>query len=53
MMLRHLGIPDAADAIEGAVAATLAQAKVRTPDIGGSATTQELGGAIARQVSGA
>jgi tartrate dehydrogenase/decarboxylase/D-malate dehydrogenase len=50
MMLRHLGIPEAADAVEGAIAATLAQAKVRTPDIGGDATTGELGEAIARQV---
>jgi len=51
MMLRHLGIPEAADAVEGAIAATLAQAKVRTSDIGGNATTGELGEAIARQVS--
>ncbi len=53
MMLRHLGIPDAADAVENAIAAILAQAKIRTPDIGGNATTRELGEAIASQVSGA
>jgi tartrate dehydrogenase/decarboxylase/D-malate dehydrogenase len=53
MMLRHLGIPDAADAVEKAIAAILAQAKIRTPDIGGKATTRELGEAIASQVSGA
>jgi len=29
MMLRHLGVPEAADAVEGAIAAILAQAKVR------------------------
>jgi tartrate dehydrogenase/decarboxylase / D-malate dehydrogenase len=52
MMLRHLGIPEAADAVENAIAAILAQAKIRTPDIGGNATTRELGEAIARQVSG-
>jgi tartrate dehydrogenase/decarboxylase/D-malate dehydrogenase len=53
MMLRHLGIPEAADAVEGAIAATLARAKVRTPDIGGNATTGELGEAIACQISSA
>ncbi len=51
LMLRHLGIPGAADAVEAAVAATLAQSKIRTPDIGGNASTQELGEAIAMQVS--
>src|ERR1700687_5283856 len=51
MMLRHLGIPDAADAVEDAIAAILAQAKVCTPDIGGNATTRDLGAAIASQVS--
>src|SRR5229473_117189 len=53
MMLRHLGIPDAADGVGNAIAAILAQAKIRTPDIGGNATTRELGEAIASQVSGA
>jgi tartrate dehydrogenase/decarboxylase/D-malate dehydrogenase len=51
LMLRHLGVSDAADAVEDAVAATLAQSKARTPDIGGNASTQELGEAIAMQVS--
>src|SRR6267378_2634885 len=51
MMLRHLGIPDAADAVESAIAETLARSKVRTPDIGGNATTKELGAAIAERVS--
>src|SRR6202521_6143014 len=51
MMLRHLGVPDAADAVEDAIAAILAQAKVRTPDIGGTASTRDLGEAIASQVS--
>src|SRR3979411_218923 len=52
MMLRHLGVPDAADAVENAIAETLAEAKVRTPDIGGTATTESLGAAIASRVSG-
>jgi tartrate dehydrogenase/decarboxylase/D-malate dehydrogenase len=52
MMLRHLGAGEAADAVESAIAAILASAKVRTPDIDGNATTRDLGEAIARQVSG-
>src|SRR5246127_2584344 len=51
MMLRHLGASEPADAVENAIAEVLAQSKVRTPDIGGTATTQELGEAIAKQVS--
>jgi len=51
MMLRHLGASEAADAVEDAIAEVLAQAKVRTPDIGGPATTEELGAAIAARVS--
>ena len=51
MMLRHLGMADAADAIEAAIADVLADGKVRTPDIGGTASTNELGSAIASRVS--
>src|SRR6267378_1327477 len=51
MMLRHLGIPDAADAVETAIVDVLAQGSVRTPDIGGAASTKELGAAIAERVS--
>jgi len=51
MMLRHFGASEAADSVEQAIAAILANAKVRTPDIGGNSSTQELGEAIARQVS--
>src|SRR6516162_11488167 len=51
MMLRHLGEPDAADAVEAAIADVLAQGNVRTPDIGGTASTKELGAAIAARVS--
>jgi tartrate dehydrogenase/decarboxylase/D-malate dehydrogenase len=51
MMLQHLGIPEAADAIEKAIANILAEKKVRTPDIGGTASTKELGSAIASRVS--
>jgi tartrate dehydrogenase/decarboxylase/D-malate dehydrogenase len=51
MMLRHLGVAEAADAVENAIAETLAQSEVRTPDIGGQATTKDMGAAIAAQVS--
>jgi tartrate dehydrogenase/decarboxylase/D-malate dehydrogenase len=51
MMLRHLGEPEAADAIETAIANVLAERTVRTADIGGAASTRELGAAIAAQVS--
>jgi tartrate dehydrogenase/decarboxylase/D-malate dehydrogenase len=46
MMLRHLGEGAAADAVERAIANVLASGKSRTPDIGGTATTRNLGAAI-------
>jgi len=52
MMLRHLGVPAAADAVENAIADVLAEGKTRTPDIGGSASTEDLGATIASRVSG-
>jgi tartrate dehydrogenase/decarboxylase/D-malate dehydrogenase len=52
MMLQHLGIPEAGDAIENAIAEVLAERNVRTPDIGGAASTAQLGSAIASRVSG-
>ncbi len=51
MMLRHLGAPEAADAVESAIAEVLAKAQTRTPDIGGDAGTRDLGEAIASVVS--
>jgi len=51
MMLRHLGELRAADGVEAAIADVLAQGNVRTPDIGGTASTEELGAAIASQVN--
>jgi len=50
LMLRHLGASEAADAAEDAIAMTLAGSAVRTPDIGGSSSTAELGEAIAQRV---
>jgi tartrate dehydrogenase/decarboxylase/D-malate dehydrogenase len=52
MMLRHLGAEEGADAIESAISTILAKSKVRTPDIGGTSSTRDLGEAIAKQVSG-
>ncbi len=46
MMLDHLCQPEAARAIERAVLEVLAEGRVRTPDLGGSSTTQEVTEAI-------
>ncbi len=46
MMLDHLGHPQAAAAVEKAIETVLQTSKLRTPDMGGSATTMELGKAI-------
>lgn len=50
LMLRHLGASEAAGAVEDAIAATLAESAVRTPDIGGSSSTSELGEAIVKRL---
>ncbi|MCB9959608.1 MAG: tartrate dehydrogenase [Rhodospirillaceae bacterium] len=50
MMLEHLGQPDAAAAVMGAIEAVLADGGTRTPDMGGKASTQDLGKAIAAAV---
>jgi tartrate dehydrogenase/decarboxylase/D-malate dehydrogenase len=47
MMLEHLGHLDAAKAVEEAIETVLGEASLHTPDMGGKATTAELGGAIA------
>src|SRR6476660_9574071 len=52
LMLEHLGHADAAAAIVRAIEATLADRSApRTPDLGGKATTAELGKAIAAAIS--
>lgn len=50
MMLRHLGESAAADAIERAIESVLAGNGPKTPDIGGKATTRDLGESIAGQI---
>lgn len=50
MMLDHLGHPEAAAAVERAVETALEDPSLRTPDMGGRATTTEMGAAIAEAV---
>ena len=46
MMLDHLGHTKAARAIEAAIAKVLKNSDVKTPDMGGKATTKDLGRAV-------
>ncbi len=50
MMLHHLGELKAARAVEKALEAVLARSAVRTPDLGGNASTREVGEAIAQEI---
>jgi tartrate dehydrogenase/decarboxylase / D-malate dehydrogenase len=50
MMLEHLGHKAAAAAVERAFVKVLAESDLRTPDMGGKATTAEMGRAIAEAV---
>jgi tartrate dehydrogenase/decarboxylase/D-malate dehydrogenase len=50
MMLDHLGHADAAAALMGAIELVVAGG-VRTPDLGGSATTAEVGDAVVEAVT--
>ena len=51
MLLRHLGEAAAADAVDGALDAVLAEGRVRTPDLGGSATTMEVAEEVAARAA--
>jgi isocitrate dehydrogenase (NAD+) len=51
MLLRHVGEPDAAGRVESAVDAVLADGGIRTPDLGGNASTTELAEAIRARVA--
>ncbi|WP_282780027.1 MULTISPECIES: tartrate dehydrogenase [unclassified Nocardia] len=51
MMLDHLGETTAATAIDTAVCAVLEEGRILTPDLGGTATTTELGKAIAQRAA--
>jgi tartrate dehydrogenase/decarboxylase/D-malate dehydrogenase len=46
MMLDHLGLAQAGDRIDKAVRSVLAEARVRTPDLGGRNSTQEVTEAV-------
>jgi tartrate dehydrogenase/decarboxylase/D-malate dehydrogenase len=46
LMLDHLNLSDAASKVRGAVAKVLAEGKVKTPDLGGTATTADVGAAV-------
>jgi len=46
MMLEHLGMTQAASEVDAAIAAVLADGKVRTPDIGGKSSTEEVTDAV-------
>jgi len=49
MLLRHVGDPASAAAVEGAVRRVV-DAGIRTPDLGGTAGTREFGAAVLREV---
>jgi tartrate dehydrogenase/decarboxylase/D-malate dehydrogenase len=51
MMLKHLGQLNAARAVEKALEAVLAGSDVLTPDLGGKATTREVGEAVAQELA--
>jgi tartrate dehydrogenase/decarboxylase/D-malate dehydrogenase len=51
MMLDHLGERAAHDRIVAAIAHVFAEGEMRTPDLGGTATTAQVGAAIAQAVT--
>ena len=51
MMLDHLGMNEAARELESAVAAVLGEGTVRTPDIGGSSSTEEVTEAVLEKLA--
>ena len=46
LMLDHLGLAKAAEAVRKSVAKVLAEGKVKTADLGGTATTNQMGQAV-------
>jgi tartrate dehydrogenase/decarboxylase/D-malate dehydrogenase len=51
MMLDHLGERAAHDRIVAAIGRVFAEGEMRTPDLGGKATTAQVGAAIAQAVT--
>ena len=52
MMVRHLGQEEAADSLEEAVVQTLEAGDALTPDLGGTASTEEVGKAVLQALNG-
>jgi tartrate dehydrogenase/decarboxylase/D-malate dehydrogenase len=50
LMLAHLGLHDAHDRLVAGVERVLADGRVRTPDLGGTASTDELAAAVAEHL---
>jgi isocitrate/isopropylmalate dehydrogenase len=48
---QHLGEPRAARSVERAFEAVLTRPDLRTPDLGGKASTRDVGEAIAQEIS--
>jgi tartrate dehydrogenase/decarboxylase/D-malate dehydrogenase len=46
LMLQHLGLEKSGAALRDAVAKVLAEGKVKTPDLGGTSTTSQMGDAV-------
>jgi tartrate dehydrogenase/decarboxylase / D-malate dehydrogenase len=51
MMMQHLREAKAARAIEKAIEAVLAQSDIRTRDLGGKASTRDVGDAVTREIA--
>jgi isocitrate/isopropylmalate dehydrogenase len=51
LMLEHLELTAAAKEVEGAVAAVLAEGKVRPPDLGGKNSTEEVTSAVLEKLA--
>ena len=51
MMLDHLEMAEAAREVESAVAAVLAEGNVRTPDLGGKSSTEEVTSAVLEKLA--
>ena len=51
MMIEHLGMEDASREVEAAVAAVLAEGRVRTPDLGGKSSTEEVTTAVLEKLA--
>jgi tartrate dehydrogenase/decarboxylase / D-malate dehydrogenase len=51
MLLDHLGMREASEEIEAAVAAVLEKGKVRTPDLGGASSTEEVATAVLEKLA--